>query len=157
MRTPRIIAAVVAVLALAALAPLTATAKPKRLPGVEARADPLAPSGKTPIVILEVHNTHNRWLYWLSAKRVSGSEPYCNPQLGGFMPRRAKGRTLVFDPRPDFFWTRPYDVETYYDMYRPCKGTYLGYLKVKAPGRRAQTVRRFELSVPSLELTYRRR
>jgi hypothetical protein len=156
MRTPRIIAAVLAVFALAAIAPLTAAAKPKRLPGIEAQADPLAPTGKTPIVILKVNHTHKRWLYWLGADRVSGSEQYCNTQLGAYMPRRAKGTTLVFDPRPKFFWTRPYDVEYYYDMYRPCTGRYHGTLKLKAPGRRAHTVRHFELSVPSLELTYLR-
>lgn len=120
---------------------------------IDADADPLAPSGHTPMVIFQVTGVTRHRLYRLSAGMETTK--HCKPALGNMNFFRAKTRTLEWDPRPDFFFTDPWMLEQSYGVFEPCRGTYKGTLMVKKR-HGARTLIRFRLDVPSLRIHYRR-
>jgi hypothetical protein len=120
---------------------------------IDADADPLAPSGRTPMVIFQVTGLTKHRLYRLSAGMETTK--HCRPALGNLNFLRARTRSLEWDPRPDYFFTDPWMLEQTYGVYEPCRGTYKGTLLVKKH-HGARTLIRFTLDVPSLRIRYRR-
>jgi hypothetical protein len=144
--------------ALVAALALPAGASAGKLIRIDANADPLAPTGKTPAVLFHVTGLTKGRQYRLYADLERGQrDGVCDTSLGnGLVFYRARRSSLDWDTRPGYFVRQPELYEFDYPSFAPCKGTYKGYLKLK--GRSGETtLLRFRLSVPKLEMRYIRR
>jgi hypothetical protein len=154
---PRLLLLLAAGVLVAALA-VPAGANAGKIIRIQPSADPLAPSGQTPMVLFHVTGLTKGRRYLLYADRERGSgDGACDASLGnGLAFKRAKRSSLDWDTRPGYFVEQPTLYASDYPAYAPCKGTYSGKLKVK---RRfgVKTLVRFRVTVPKLEMRYLRR
>jgi len=144
--------------ALVAALALPAGASAGKIIRIDANADPLAPSGQTPVVLFHVTGLTKGRQYRLYADLERGQrDGVCDTSLGnGLVFYRARRSSLNWDTRPGYFVRQPELFELDYRSFAPCRGTYKGYLKLK--GRFGETtLSRFRLSVPKLEMRYLRR
>ena len=148
----------VATCALAAALALPAGASAGKLVRIEPSADPLAPSGQTPVVLFHVTGLTKGRSYRLYADQVRGeSDGVCDKsQANGLLLQRARSSSLDWDTRPGYFVRQPELYASDYPSFAPCKGTYKGRLEVKTRSG-LTTLVRFKVTVPALELRYIRR
>jgi hypothetical protein len=144
--------------ALVAALALPAGASAGKIIRIDANADPLAPSGQTPVVLFHVTGLTKGRQYRLYADLERGQrDGVCDTSLGnGLVFYRARRSSLNWDTRPGYFVRQPELYEFDYRSFAPCRGTYKGYLKVKDRFGET-TLSRFRLSVPKLEMRYLRR
>jgi hypothetical protein len=153
--------------AVAAAMAMPAAASAGKLVRIDPHADPLAPTGNTPVVLFHVTGLTKGRQYVLHASQVSGQAPrrqgpdgpesVCSPVLGnGSRFVRARSHSLDWDTRPGYFVKQPELYEFDYPAFAPCTGAYKGRLAVKARYG-TKTLVRFRITVPQLEMRYFRR